>query len=268
MDRWFFLRYSDAGGPHLRLRFHAPATVLARELLPRLHQTAAALHEGGMTGRVVWDSYDPELERYGGPEAMAAAERVFHADSAAVLEHLRRRYARRDATEPLLLAAAGFTDLARAFHETADAAEGEGRGESRVEGRGESRRESRVEGERGGAAWLLRTITKDEEHHQAFRRRRREALSLIDPYRAGPGPAADDALRALWERRAEETARYGRLLRELGDRCWSEPGRVLSSLLHMHHNRLVGADRQAERLAHAVARGAAQAHTDRARHAR
>ncbi|MFE7115931.1 lantibiotic dehydratase C-terminal domain-containing protein, partial [Streptomyces sp. NPDC057654] len=73
--------------------------------------------------------------------------------------------------------------------------------------------------------------------------------------------------RALWERRAEETARYGQLLRKLGDDCWSEPDHVLSSLLHMHHNRLVGADREAERLAHAVARGAAQAHTDRARHA-
>ncbi|MEV0274844.1 lantibiotic dehydratase [Streptomyces sp. NPDC050610] len=266
VDRWFFLRYSDAGGPHLRLRFHAPSPVLARQLLPRLHQTAAALHESGMIGRVVWDSYDPELERYGGPEAMAAAERVFHADSVAVLEHLRRRYDRRDATEPLLLAAAGFADLARAFHETADAA-----------GEGDAEGERKTEAECGGAAWLLRSIAKDEECHQAFRRRRRQALPLIDPYRPGPGPAADETLRALWERRAEATARYGHLLRELeelgplgepGARCWSEPDHVLSSLLHMHHNRLVGADRDAERLAHAVARGAAQAHTDRARHAR
>ncbi|MCB5908613.1 lantibiotic dehydratase [Streptomyces pinistramenti] len=261
VDRWFFLRYEDAAGPHLRLRFHAPQDVLARDLLPLLHERATALHTGGLTGRVVWDSYDPELERYGGPEAMAAAERVFHADSVAVLEHLRRRYARQDGTEPLLLAAAGFADLARAFHLPAEG----GEADTHAPGRDRAQDLAQLP---GGAAWLLRTIPKDEELQRTFRRHRRQALPLVDPYRAGPGPAADAPLRALWDHRAEETARYGHLLRGLGSRSWSDPDHVLSSLLHMHHNRLTGADRDAERLAHAVARGATQAHTDRIRHTR
>lgn len=66
----------------------------------------------------------------------------------------------------------------------------------------------------------------------------------------------------------QQVSDYGRLLRALGERSWSHPDRVLGALLHMHHNRLVGIDRESERLAHAVARGAAQAHTDRRRHGR
>ncbi|MFF9482809.1 lantibiotic dehydratase [Streptomyces sp. NPDC014733] len=246
VDRWFFLRYTDGDGPHLRLRFHGPAAALARDLQPRLHEVTTALHAAALTRRAVWDTYDPELERYGGPEAMEAAERVFHADSVAVLEHLRRRHARRERTEPLLVAAAGFADLARAFHATGDPGPAAS----------------------AGADWLVRRIPKDEQRQRGFRERRREALPLVDPYRAGPAGDADETLRTLWRRRAEATARYGALLRDLGERSWSDPDQVLSSLLHMHHNRLIGTDRPAELLAHAVARGAAQAHTDRRRHAR
>ncbi|MFI7102025.1 lantibiotic dehydratase [Streptomyces sp. NPDC050161] len=266
VDRWFFLRYQDAAGPHLRLRFHAPPSVLAGDLLPLLHERAAALHTGGLTGRVVWDSYDPELERYGGPDAMAAAERVFHADSLAVLEHLRRRHTREDGTDPLLLAAAGFADLARAFHlPDAGPTAPDTPHPAHLPG---GALPSGVPPLPTGADWLLRTIPKDEDLQRSFRRHRRQALPLVDPYRAGPGPTADAALRALWDQRAEATARYGHLLRGLGDRCWSDPDQALSSLLHMHHNRLAGTDRNAERLAHAIARGAAQAHTDRRRHTR
>ncbi|MHB6904535.1 lantibiotic dehydratase [Streptomyces sp. DB-54] len=251
VDRWFFLRSRDAYGAHLRLRFHAPPDVLAGKLLPRLHDTTARLRAGGLLGRVVCDTYDPELERYGGPEAIAAAERVFHADSVTVLEHLRRGYARQDGVEPLLLAAVGFADLARAFHDSAAAGSAPGRGH------------------RSGADWLLRSVPKDEEAHRAFRERRRHVLSLVDPYRADPGPAAaGDVLRTAWARRGQQVSGYGRLLRTLGERSWSHPDRVLRALLHMHHNRLVGIDRESERLAHAVAREAAQAHTDRRRHGR
>ncbi|TSB21182.1 lantibiotic dehydratase [Streptomyces benahoarensis] len=249
VDRWFFLRYTDDGGPHLRLRFHGPATALARDLQPRLHEATSALHAAALTRRAVWDTYDPELERYGGPEVMEAAERVFHADSVAALEHLRRRHARRERTEPLLVAAAGFADLARAFHLT----EGEDPADAQPS---------------AGADWLLRAIPKDEGRQRGFRDRRRQALPLIDPYRPGPAGDTDDALRTLWQRRAEAAARYGALLRDLGERRWSDPDHVLRSLLHMHHNRLIGIDRPTELLAHAVARGAAQAHTDRRRHGR
>jgi thiopeptide-type bacteriocin biosynthesis protein len=84
VDGWFYVRYRDPD-PHLRLRFHGKPDGLWGELLPRLHGWATRLRQDGLLITAVLDSYDPEVERYGGPEAMADAERVFHADSALAL---------------------------------------------------------------------------------------------------------------------------------------------------------------------------------------
>jgi thiopeptide-type bacteriocin biosynthesis protein len=84
VDGWFYVRYRDPD-PHLRLRFHGKPDGLWGELLPRLHGWATRLRQEGLLITAVLDSYDPEVERYGGPEAMADAERVFHADSALAL---------------------------------------------------------------------------------------------------------------------------------------------------------------------------------------
>jgi thiopeptide-type bacteriocin biosynthesis protein len=84
VDAWFFLRYRDPD-PHLRLRFHGKPDGLWGELLPRLHTWTTRLRQDGLLITAVLDSYDPEVERYGGPGAMADAERVFHADSALAL---------------------------------------------------------------------------------------------------------------------------------------------------------------------------------------
>ncbi|MCZ0973629.1 thiopeptide-type bacteriocin biosynthesis protein [Streptomyces albulus] len=168
VDRWFFERRRDAYGAHLRLRFHAPPEVLAGRLLPRLHDTTGRLRADGLLGRVVCDAYDPELERYGGPEAIAAAERVFHADSVTVVEHLRRRFARQDGAEPLLLAAAGLADLARLPRR-------------RRRGLRTGRRASR------GCGLVVAVRAEGRQAHRAFRERRRQVLSLVDPYRSVQG---------------------------------------------------------------------------------
>ncbi|GAA5111125.1 lantibiotic dehydratase [Pseudonocardia adelaidensis] len=84
VDGWFFVRYRDPE-PHLRLRFHGKPDGLWGELLPRLHAWATRLRHDGLLTTASLGSYDPEAERYGGPEAMADAERVFHADSVLAL---------------------------------------------------------------------------------------------------------------------------------------------------------------------------------------
>ncbi|MER7951854.1 lantibiotic dehydratase [Streptomyces sp. NPDC096079] len=86
-DGWFFLRYADPD-PHLRLRFQGKPETLWPVLLPAVREWAEELRDAGLTDRLVLDTYDPETERYGGPAALAHAERVFHADSAAVLTQL------------------------------------------------------------------------------------------------------------------------------------------------------------------------------------
>jgi thiopeptide-type bacteriocin biosynthesis protein len=70
-DRWFFIRYEDPDF-HLRVRVRGLA----------LEEVAAELPGDG---RVAFDTYEREIERYG---AIEVAEEIFHADSDAVVDIL------------------------------------------------------------------------------------------------------------------------------------------------------------------------------------
>jgi thiopeptide-type bacteriocin biosynthesis protein len=83
-DRWFFLRYGDPHW-HLRLRLRGDPRRLHHEVLPAL----AAAVGAGVPAEKVWrfqlDTYEREIERYGGPDGIELAEAIFCADSEAVL---------------------------------------------------------------------------------------------------------------------------------------------------------------------------------------
>lgn len=83
-DHWFFIRYGDPEW-HLRIRFHGDPTRLVTEVFPRLQAAVSPLVDEGRVWRVQLDTYEREVERYGGPEGMLLAERLFHEDSEAVL---------------------------------------------------------------------------------------------------------------------------------------------------------------------------------------
>ncbi len=81
---WFFLRYSDPDH-HVRVRFHGDPARLRAEVEPSLAQAAAPLLAQGRLWRVVIDTYEREVERYGGDGGIELAERIFHADNEAAL---------------------------------------------------------------------------------------------------------------------------------------------------------------------------------------
>jgi len=83
-DQWHFLRYGDPDW-HLRLRLHGAPDSLLGEVLPRLRRLAAPLLDTGQLWRIQVDTYEREVERYGGPRGIELAERIFHADSEASL---------------------------------------------------------------------------------------------------------------------------------------------------------------------------------------
>ena len=89
VDHWFFIRYDDPEH-HLRLRFHGAAPRLLGEVLPDLQKATAPLLVDGRVWKVQLDTYEREIERYGGLEATEIAERVFQADSEAVMAILER----------------------------------------------------------------------------------------------------------------------------------------------------------------------------------
>lgn len=85
-QRWFFLRYADPGS-HLRIRWQGAPDRLLQQLLPQVTDFAGQLIETGRLERLVIDTYERELDRYGGPDGTDVSEAVFHADSATV-QHL------------------------------------------------------------------------------------------------------------------------------------------------------------------------------------
>jgi lantibiotic biosynthesis protein len=84
-DRWFFIRYGDPDW-HLRLRFEGEPRLLLQTVLPLIHEKVAPFVERGQIWAVQFDTYERELERYGGAEGILLAERLFHVDSEAVLD--------------------------------------------------------------------------------------------------------------------------------------------------------------------------------------
>jgi thiopeptide-type bacteriocin biosynthesis protein len=88
IDSWHFVRYGDPDW-HVRLRMHGPADVLLGELLPGLRDLAEPLLRTSQLWRIQLDTYEREVERYGGDLAIGYAERVFHADSEAVVAIMR-----------------------------------------------------------------------------------------------------------------------------------------------------------------------------------
>lgn len=83
-DHWFFIRYADPQD-HIRVRFHGDPQRLLSEVLPALQRHAQPLLDEGSVWKVVVDTYEREADRYGGPAGIEPAERLFWADSEAVL---------------------------------------------------------------------------------------------------------------------------------------------------------------------------------------
>jgi thiopeptide-type bacteriocin biosynthesis protein len=86
-SHWFFIRYSDPHN-HLRVRFFGDPARLFGTVLPALHDATAPLLDDGSMWRIQVDTYDREVERYGGPAAIELVEKLFWLDSEAVIDTL------------------------------------------------------------------------------------------------------------------------------------------------------------------------------------
>jgi class I lanthipeptide synthase len=86
ISRWFFVRYADPH-PHLRLRFNGPSRRLLNELVPLLEAFNERVAQGELW-KIQFDTYEREIERYGGYAGLLAAEDIFFADSESILEIL------------------------------------------------------------------------------------------------------------------------------------------------------------------------------------
>lgn len=81
---FFFIRYTDPER-HLRLRWSGSRSRLWLEIFPLLCEWSRELVKENVATRVTFDTYDPEIERYGGSEGLRLAEGIACVDSAVVM---------------------------------------------------------------------------------------------------------------------------------------------------------------------------------------
>ena len=229
-DQWFFIRYGDPDW-HLRLRVHGVSDRLLHETLPLLHRVTAPLLETGQLWRVQLDTYEREVERYGGEAAIGLAERVFHADSDAVLAVIRHLTGDAGAELRWRVALRGIDLLFDDLGLTLD------------QKRAIARRARHGYGSEFGA---------DGDFSRAVGRRyRQERVSVeavLDPHR-DPPPELAASLTALHQRSAV-LAPVARELRDLADagRLSVDLPELAMSLAHMHVNRMLRSVQRAQEL--------------------
>lgn len=211
--QWFFLRYGDPEW-HLRVRWKITADESGAS------QTAVArISEQGLKGGSVWrvqlDTYQREVERYGGDVGMEVSESVFYFDSEAscsILCKLRELGAIENRWHACLKSWDAFLTAA----------------DLSLEQKRDFVRRRRADFELGGA----RTKQLHVSLGYRFRRDRKQLESLL----------RDDVidLRPVTELLAQRTLKLQPLVREL--REFGAPVHsLLSSYLHMSANRLLRA---------------------------
>lgn len=83
--KFFYLRYSDDIGRHLRVRFKYPDESIAQIYFLALQKMLMSFQEHRLINKVQFDIYFRENNRYGGNKLIEFAENVFFADSRFVI---------------------------------------------------------------------------------------------------------------------------------------------------------------------------------------
>lgn len=103
IDQWFFIRYKDPDH-HIRLRFHHGTDVqFWKTVIDRMNEVLRPFISGGMVHKLMTDTYEQEVLRYGA-DRIRLVEQLFYRDSAALVKLLTLLYKEGKEEYRLLLA--------------------------------------------------------------------------------------------------------------------------------------------------------------------
>ncbi len=219
---WFVRYRSPHETDHLRLRLRTPDSASYARTLAALGDWATGLRRDGAIRQLTIGTYLPETGRYGHRTAMDAAEAVFVADSAVVAAQLRHLSAGIAGSAGFV--ALGIVDTAAGFLGTRAAA----------------------------MNWLRNHPAPESAAVDRAVLNEVIGLTRTDGLEGVPGWA--DHVAGHWRARAAALAAYRARLDPAAD-----TDAVLEALLHMHHNRAIGIDRDGENGCRRLARHAALA---------
>jgi len=230
-DSWFFIRYGDPQW-HVRVRFHGDRRRLTSEVLPALHAAAKPAQASGQIWKIQLDTYEREVERYGGPEGIVLAEALFCADSDAALGIMQALTGDQAADARWRIVLRGMEQLLDDFGFSLEA------------------RHSLISGCRDGLATELGGGTAELRRiGDKFRTSRVTLERLVDP-------AQDEAsvfrpVMRIFGMRSQRLRPIAAELRALAaaGRLTTSVANLVGSALHMHANRLLrGRARAQERV--------------------
>ena len=218
---WYFLRYADPE-PHIRLRFRGEPQVLLGPLLRELSDWATELVVDETRSRFSIDTYEREVERFGGVDGMQAAETLFVADSLAGAELLNLSRNGGTSRDELTVATLSVDALL----------EGLGLGvDARIDLYSEA-------------------VTLAREDGDEYRQRKLELRLLLGLPRDLDRSPGDRALATVLARSIAALAPVAALLESLEreNRLSRAPADLWPVYVHLHLNRLLGRERDRERL--------------------
>ncbi|WNS41173.1 lantibiotic dehydratase [Paenibacillus sp. MMS20-IR301] len=221
VEHAYFIRYSDPE-QHIRARFFTGSTEKTGKFMPLFYEWTAALLQDGMISKVVVDTYEPELERYGGPQLMPLAEVVFSADSEVSAELIRLMRFNQIELSQEVVAVISVVEILRQF------------GYSHAE-----------------ILALFNRHFDVKEYLNEFRQARTLLMQLLGADSSVSLPDCPDGATVynILELRTAALRDYAAefMKQETGGTLFNSKEDVLLSIIHMHLNRLLGIDRNQER---------------------
>ncbi|MGE5177983.1 MAG: lantibiotic dehydratase [Bacteroidota bacterium] len=227
---WFFLRYADPSW-HLRWRLKGEPAWLHDVVQPALEALVQPPMESRGVWRLAYDTYQREVERYGGELGIGLSERIFEADSRAALDLVSALTGDAGLEARGLLAIRGSDRVLEDFGFTPA-----------------ERRRAFGRAREGLAARLGADKPFERKLDESYRKRRRAFEQLFDP------DVTDDTdlSRALarLERRSEDVAPFAADLARLARQgSLAAPLESIAlSHVHMHCNRLLRGAHAAQEL--------------------
>ena len=214
-DGWFFVRYSDPEC-HLRIRFHGEPATLLGPLMEQVCGWVGQLIAAGVCSKVSFDTYEREVERYGGDGATEAAEAIFITDSMSVAQILHASGENSLSADELSLAIATTDDFLECLGLDPEAR----------------------------TAFYREVAAATRGGGDEYRKRTRELREVL-----GRGP--DARLARLMNTRRNAFAPTIGLLESLRREGQVQKPRheLYRSYVHMHLNRILGTDHRREQLA-------------------
>ncbi|WP_168188655.1 lantibiotic dehydratase [Thermoflavimicrobium daqui] len=227
--KFFFIRYKD-NKQHIRLRFDLAMDIDFNHLLKETIRFSEELKRLKIMGAWSIDSYERELERYGGMQCIEQAEEFFYDDSLATIEILKAMEENNITMDEDTIV---VISLAKLMHDAGISIE------------------KQFE--------ILDSVVKKDDYRDLFNKDRKNWIKMINSdHNWEELRSTDDGLRLfhILEKRSDSILRYWTQVEEEAMRgsITNSPKHILLSLIHMHFNRFFGVDKNKEKRGMALLR--------------